>query len=157
ALLEAVRAVLRSRTTVAYGLAVTSLFGVMTAYIGSCEVIIDEVFGYADLFPVVFGLLALTLGLGSVLNASLVTRVGIHRLLRFGALCTVGAARALVGPALATGGSPPFWLFCLLVALMLPGVSMLIPNSNTAAMAPVAHVAGMAAALLGTVSTAGGS
>ena len=32
-----------------------------------------------------------------------------------------------------------------------------MPNSNTAAMLPLPHVAGTAAALLGTVSTAGGS
>jgi DHA1 family bicyclomycin/chloramphenicol resistance-like MFS transporter len=36
-------------------------------------------------------------------------------------------------------------------------VAVLMPNSNTAAMLPLPHVAGTAAALLGTVSTAGGS
>jgi hypothetical protein len=43
------------------------------------------------------------------------------------------------------------------VALLLPGVTALVPNLNTAAMGPVPHVAGMASALLGTVSTAGGA
>ena len=33
----------------------------------------------------------------------------------------------------------------------------LLPNCNTAAMGPVGRVAGMAAAMLGTVSTAGGA
>jgi DHA1 family bicyclomycin/chloramphenicol resistance-like MFS transporter len=33
----------------------------------------------------------------------------------------------------------------------------LVPSCNTAAMAPVPHVAGMAAAVLGTLSTAGGA
>lgn len=157
ALGEAARAVLRSRNTLAYGLAVTCLFGVMTSYIGSCELIIDEVFGYGDLFPVIFGVLAITLGLGSIINAALVTRFGLERLLRRGALYTVGATGLLATTSLVTGGKPPFWLFCVLVAVTLPGVAMLLPNCNTAAMAPVAHVAGMAAALLGTISTAGGS
>lgn len=157
ALVEAARAVLASRATIAYGLAVTCLFGLMTSYIGSSEIIIDEVFGYGDAFPLIFGALALSLGVGSVLNASIVTRFGVHQLLRVGAVYTVSAALALAVVAVATGGHPPFWLFCALVALLLPGISMLIPNSNTAAMAPVAHVAGMAAALLGTVSTAGGA
>lgn len=157
ALVEAARAVVRSRTTLAYGLALACLFGLMTSYIGSCELIIDEVFGYGDLFPVIFGLLAITLGLGSIINASLVTRFGLPKLLRGGALYALSVAGALAITSLATGGEPPFWAFCTLMALLLPGVALLLPNSNTAAMAPVAHVAGMAAALLGTVSTAGGA
>ena len=48
-------------------------------------------------------------------------------------------------------------LFGLSIALLLPVVAVLMPNSNTAAMLPLPHVAGTAAALLGTVSTAGGS
>jgi DHA1 family bicyclomycin/chloramphenicol resistance-like MFS transporter len=40
---------------------------------------------------------------------------------------------------------------------MLPSVTALVPNTNTAAMAPLASVAGMAAAIIGTVSTIGGA
>ena len=40
---------------------------------------------------------------------------------------------------------------------MLPSVTALVPNTNTAAMAPLAHVAGMAAAIIGTISTIGGA
>ncbi len=157
ALGQALQAVVRSRRTVAYGLAVTCLFGIMTAYVGSSEVIIDEVFHQGKLFPVIFGALACMLGLGSLLSANLVTRLGLDKLVRYGAMYTLGAAALLATVAVATGGHPPLWAFALTMALLLPGVSMLIPNSNTAAMGPVAHVAGMAAALLGTVSTVGGA
>ena len=54
-------------------------------------------------------------------------------------------------------GVPPLWLFALTMALLLPVVAVLMPNSNTAAMMPLPHVAGTAAAVLGTVSTAGGA
>ena len=58
---------------------------------------------------------------------------------------------------LATDGEPPLWAFLLGLGLLLPGVMVLIPNANTAAMAPLGHVAGMGAALLGFVSTAIGA
>jgi DHA1 family bicyclomycin/chloramphenicol resistance-like MFS transporter len=40
---------------------------------------------------------------------------------------------------------------------MLPSVASLGPNTNTAAMAPLGNVAGMAAAIIGTISTVGGA
>jgi DHA1 family bicyclomycin/chloramphenicol resistance-like MFS transporter len=54
-------------------------------------------------------------------------------------------------------GSPPLPLFLLGLGLLLPGISTLVPSGNTAAMAPLGRVAGMGAAVLGTVTTAGGA
>jgi MFS transporter, DHA1 family, multidrug resistance protein len=157
ALLEAVRAVGRSRTTLAYGAAVTCLFGVMTSFIGSSEIIVDEVFGREDQFPLFFGMLACMLGLGSLLSARLVVRLGLSQLIRAGAFYLIGAASLLAGVVALTGGEPSLLVFGLCTALVLPGVTALVPNLNTAAMGPLPHVAGMASALLGTVSTAGGA
>jgi DHA1 family bicyclomycin/chloramphenicol resistance-like MFS transporter len=69
----------------------------------------------------------------------------------------VGAAALMAVVAWLSDGRPPFALFGVTIALLLPAVAMLMPNCNTAAMVPLPHVAGTAAALLGTVSTAGGS
>jgi DHA1 family bicyclomycin/chloramphenicol resistance-like MFS transporter len=149
--------VVRTRRTLAFGLSVTFLFGIMSSYIASSELIIDEVFGQRDLFPLIFGLLACMLGVGSLLNARLVTSVGFDRILRVGAVWLLGVALAGAVLAFLTDGRPSLWAYCVLMALLLPGVAVLLPNSNTAAMAPVPHVAGMAAAVLGTLSTAGGA
>jgi DHA1 family bicyclomycin/chloramphenicol resistance-like MFS transporter len=157
ALAGAFGVVVRSRRTAAFGLAVTCMFGVMSSYIASSELIIDEVFDQRSLFPLIFGALACMLGVGSLLNAYLVTRFGLERLVRRGAAYTALVAVTGAVVAATTSGRPPLWVFCLLMALLLPGVATLLPNSNTAAMAPVAHVAGMAAAVLGTLSTAGGA
>jgi DHA1 family bicyclomycin/chloramphenicol resistance-like MFS transporter len=156
-LVEAAAAVVRNRQTLAFGAAATCLFAVMTSYIGSTEVIIDEVFGQKDLFPVLFGLLAVGLALGSLLAGRLVMRIGLARLVRYAAVYVAGTAALLAVVAVASDGHPPLWLFMAATALMLPGVTALVPNCNTAAMAPLPHVAGMAAALLGTISTAGGA
>jgi len=149
--------VIRTRQTVAFGLVVTCLFGVMTSFIGSFEIIVDDVYDQADSFAILFGLLACTLGVGSVLSARLVMRIGLHRLVRAVICYVVGVAATLTVVATLADGEPPLWLFLVLLAGLLPGISMLMPNANTAAMTPLPHVAGMAAAVLGTVSTAGGA
>ena len=157
ALVGAAGAVVRNRQTMAFCLASTFLFGIMTSYVGSTQVIVEEVFDQADLFPIIFGALAIGLALGSLLAARLVTRLGLARLVRIGALYAVASTAALVTLGLVTGGHPPLWLFFLASLLMLPSVTALVPNTNTAAMAPLGHVAGMAAAIIGTISTIGGA
>jgi DHA1 family bicyclomycin/chloramphenicol resistance-like MFS transporter len=157
ALLEALRVVTRTRDTVAYGLVATCLFAIMTAYIGSTELIVDEVYGHDALFPFLFGAMACMLALGSVLSARLVLRTGLHQLIRKAAAYLLAIACAIGAVALAFDGRPPLWLFCVGLGLLMPAVSILTANSNTAAMLPVPHVAGMAAACLGTIATAVGA
>lgn len=156
-LLDAFTTVVRNRESLGYGLSVLCLFGVLSSYIASSEIIIDKVFGHEDAFPLLFGLLAIVMGVGSLLNARFVTRYGLHRFVRrvvLAATCGTGLF-ALV--AVLTDGKPPFVVFMLLTSLVLLGNSMLVPNANTAAMLPVGHVAGMAAAVIGAFSTGGGS
>jgi MFS transporter, DHA1 family, multidrug resistance protein len=157
ALVEGARAVFRSRVTVGYGLAVVFLFGAMSSYIGGVEVIFDEVYHRAKLFPVLFGVIAVCFGTAAFLNARLVRRFGLRTVLRRGALLAVVNTALLCGIVAAFDGKPPLALFVASLALMLPAASMLVPNCNTAAMAPMPHIAGMTTALLGTTATAGGA
>ncbi len=157
ALLEALQAVLRNRQTAGFTIVVTCLFGIMTSFIGNFEIILSDVFGQARSFPLIFGMLAVTLGAGALLSARLVVQVGLFRLLRLAACYLVAVAGLLAALAMASGGRPPLWAFVLLLGALLPGMSVLLPNSNSAAMAPLPHVAGMAAAVIGTLSTAGGA
>lgn len=150
-------AVVRSRQTLVFGLAQTSIFGIITSYLGTSEVVIDEVFGQADRFALIFGVLAATLAVGSLLSARLVVRMGLARLVRAGSAYLLATALLLAALAWATDGRPSLWTYGVAMSLLLPGIAVVIPSCNTAAMAPLGHVAGMGAAILGTVSTAGGA
>ena len=157
ALLEAAGAVVRNRQAAGFALVVTCLFGIMTSFIGNIEVIVTEVFDEEQAFPLIFGVLASTLGMGALLSARIVVQVGLHRLLRLTAGYLLLVALLLAAVATVADGRPPLWAFVLLIGALLPGMSVLLPNSNSAAMAPLPHVAGMASAVIGTVSTAGGA
>jgi DHA1 family bicyclomycin/chloramphenicol resistance-like MFS transporter len=157
ALASAALAVVRSRQTLVFGLAQTTIFGVITSYLGTAEIVIDEVFGQADRFALIFGVIAATLAVGSLLSARLVVQIGLARLVRAGSAYLIATAGLLAVLALATDGRPPLWAYCAAMGVLLPGIAVVIPSCNTAAMAPLGHIAGMGAAILGTVSTAGGA
>jgi DHA1 family bicyclomycin/chloramphenicol resistance-like MFS transporter len=156
-LLATAGAVLRTRQTLVYGLAITCIFGLLTSYIGSAEVIIDEVFGEGDRFSLIFGALAATMAIGTLASARLVVDLGLDRLLRLGAVYLVLTAVVLAAVALVTDGAPSLWAFGAAMALLLPAIAVVIPSCNAAAMAPLGHYAGMGAAILGTATTAGGA
>jgi len=157
ALVDALRAVMSNRQTVSFTLAITFLFGLMTAYLASSELILDDVYGYGDWFPLFFGSIAVLLAAASLNNARLVGRLGIVRLIRRTAFTLLGVTALFLVVALTNGGRPVFWLFTLSVACLVPAAQGMIPNCNTAAMMPVPHVAGTAAAIIGTITTAGGA
>ena len=156
-MLGALRIVARTRATVAYGLAACCLFGTMASFVGNLEVIINDVYNYDSEFPFIFGGLGIVLAIGSLVSARIVMRVGLQRLVRWGAMWFVAVNTGFLILAFATHGRPAFWMLCLSIACMMLGISVLNANTNTAAMAPVPQVAGMAAALLGAAATAAGA
>ena len=156
-MLEALRIVSRTCATVAYGVAACCLFSTMASFIGNVEVIVNDVYGHERIFPLIFGALGIVLALGSLLSARVVVRLGLERLIRRAVIFLVISNALYVVVALATGGHPAFWLLCVFNGSMLVSVAILNANTNTAAMVPVPHVAGMAAALLGATATAAGA
>lgn len=155
--ITACREVVSNRHTRAFTVAMTFLFGVMTTYLAGSEIIVGEVFGYGEWFPVFFGLIAVLLAISSLNNARLVQRIGLTRLVRRMAQVGVLTAWILVAVSLDAGGHPDFWVFTIALAAVVPVAQGLIPNCNTAAMQPLPHVAGTASAVIGTITTAGGA
>ncbi|MDH3259905.1 MAG: multidrug effflux MFS transporter [Acidimicrobiia bacterium] len=153
----AAKTVLKNRQTIGYALAMTFVFGVFMSYLASSELIVSDVFDRAEQFPYIFGGLAAVMGAAMLANAAIVSRVGLRRLVRAVLVLYVTGAIGLVVLAVVTDGVPAFWIFLIGLAFMLSMHAILIPNFNTLAMNPMGKVAGTAAALIGTISTAGGA
>ncbi len=151
------RTVVSNRQTVGYTLAMTFLFGVFMSYLASSELIISDVFNRAELFPYVFGGLAAVMGAAMLVNAAIVSRIGLRRLVRRVLVGYVLGSAGMVILAVATEGTPGLWVFVFGLAVMLSMHALLIPNFNTLAMNPMGNLAGTAAAVIGTVSTALGA
>lgn len=145
------RAIVTTPGTLGYLIALTALFGVFLSYLASSEIILDQVFDLEEWFPVFFGGLAVVMGAAMYVNGRFVERLGLRRIIRLSFLANLGAGSVLLVVSLVTSGEPPFALFVVLLAVVLFFQQMLIPNLNAAAMNPLGHVAGTAAALLGMV------
>ena len=157
AVLRAGRIVLTNRLTMGYTLSFTALFGAFASYLASSELIFTDVFDLGDRFPVIFGGLAIGMGVAVLVNGNLVERVGLRRLINRVMVGYLVAAGALLVLSLATDGVPGFWPFAVVLAVVLSMHALLIPNMNSAAMVPMASVAGTASAVIGTLSIAGGA
>lgn len=157
ALWGSIRTVLTTPGTLGYLVSLTALFGVFMSYLASSELIIDQTFGLAEWFPLFFGGLALFMLVAMLVNGRFVERIGLSRLVRLAFAANLTSVALLLVVALATDGTPPFWLFVALIAVVLFFQQMLIPDINAAAMRPLAEVAGTGAAILGMVSGALGA
>jgi DHA1 family bicyclomycin/chloramphenicol resistance-like MFS transporter len=145
------RAIVTTPGTIGYMIALTAMFGVFLSYLASSEIILDQVFGLDQWFPIFFGAIAVTMGSAMYVNGRFVERLGLQRIIRLSFVANLVGGAMLLAVAVATSGEPPFWLFAALLGIVLFFQQMLIPNLNAAAMRPLGHVAGTAAAMLGMI------
>lgn len=156
-LLAAAKAVVKEPRTMWPALAMTALYGVFTSWIASSELIIGDVFDRGAQFPLIFGGLAAALGVGMLLNARVVDRVGTRTVTRWATSGYVLASVAFAALALLYDGVPPFWGFAAVLAVVLGAHALLVPNINSLAMEHVGHVAGTASSVIGAMQIAGGA
>jgi len=154
---RAAREVVTHRQTVTFTLAVMFLFSVLTAYLAGSEVIVEDVYGYGPWFPVIFGCVAFVFSMNALNNARLVRTHGNIPLIRRLLTLAVASAALFLAVAWFSDGSPAFWLYMVTIILVVPIAQGLGPLCNTAAMSPVAHIAGTASSVMATVTTAGGA
>jgi MFS transporter, DHA1 family, multidrug resistance protein len=156
-LLAATRAVLGEPRTMWPALAMTALYGVFTSWIASSELIISDIFGRGHQFPVIFGGLAAALGVAMLLNATIVDRLGTRTVTRWAVTAYVVASAVFAALAVLNDGTPPFWPFAVILAVVLGSHALLVPNINSLAMEHVGHVAGTASSVIGALQIAGGA
>jgi DHA1 family bicyclomycin/chloramphenicol resistance-like MFS transporter len=154
--INAYRQVLQSRITIGYTLALTMVFSCLFAFLTSAQQIFVDIYGLGPWFPIAFASIAVTLSVSQFTNSRLVMKVGMRRLahialIGFAGMAALHAVIAHLWPA------EPLWVFMpLLLATMLL-FAFMGPNFNAIAMEPMGHIAGAAAALMGFISTIGGS
>lgn len=146
--------VLTHRTVIAYLLAAACLFSAFVGYLTSAQQIFQETYGLGRMFPFAFGGLAGSIGLAAFVNSRIVVLLGMRRLVYMALTGMIGLAMAFAGLALLYQGIPPLWLTFLLLVPMFFCHGMLFGNLNALAMQPMGHIAGSAAAVIGTVVTA---
>jgi DHA1 family bicyclomycin/chloramphenicol resistance-like MFS transporter len=117
--------------------------------------VFDQYFDRAAGFPLWFGLIALLSGTASLLNASLVGRLGMRYLVRamLGAQIVLTALYCLTLVALPLGPNAAFAVYVLWTTGVFFQAGLTLGNLNALAMEPMGHLAGLAASVIGSVAT----
>ena len=154
---KAALTVFKTRQTLGHMLAFTVSFGAFVSYLASSQLIVEDVLGRGDQFPIIFGGISAVVGAAIFLNGSIVERFGTVRVLRFAAGAYLTASVAFLLLATASGGRPGLWPFIVSMSVVLAMHAMLIPNANSRAMDPMGAIAGTASAIIGAVTGALGA
>lgn len=155
----ALREVLSLRSIRLSILAQTLAFAALFGTLSSTQQLFDQTYGRGESFPLWFALIAVVAGTSSLLNAAVVMRLGMRRLVRISF-----ATQALVSGAFLLAFTLNLWpepgVLPLEFAAYLVwtiGVFFMIGttvgNLNALALEPVGHIAGMAASVTGALST----
>ena len=134
------------------------LFAALFGTLSQIQYLFDQTYGRGDSFPYWFAGIALASGTASLLNAQLVMRLGMRRMVRVALLVQVAASGSV---ALATlSGLVPagagFVLFLIWICGVFFMTGFTLGNINAIAMEPLGHVAGMAASLISALATVAG-
>lgn len=131
--------------------------GILFCNLSSIQPAFDKIFHRADSFPLWFGLIAVFAGTSAMLNARLVMRLGMRRLVAVSLVAQLIISLTVLGLTLAgLHGDPLFAVFVLWQFSLFFQIGLSIGNINAMAMEPVGHIAGLAASTAGGVGTIGG-
>ena len=141
------------RMAVGYALSAGCVFGGFVGYLSTAQQIFQTTYALGTLFPLYFGMAALAIGSASICNSRLVMRFGMRLLSRRALIALTMMSGAFLVPTLLFGGIPPLWMFMVWLLGTFFCIGMLFGNFNALAMEPLGHMAGLGAALIGSVST----
>jgi DHA1 family bicyclomycin/chloramphenicol resistance-like MFS transporter len=155
-MLDAIRQLLTHKIVRLSILIQTLMLAMLFATLILIQPIYDQIYNRGDTFPLWFGAVALFSGTSSILNAYVVTHFGMHRVVTLTLFIQICAGIfVLISMTLIPTISFQlfvFWQFCL---FSQAGLTM--GNLNAISMEPMGHIAGMAASVVGSISTLGGA
>jgi DHA1 family bicyclomycin/chloramphenicol resistance-like MFS transporter len=143
----------RNRVALGYTLVAGLIFGAFVGYLTSSQQIFQELYGVGRLFPIYFGVLAIAIGVASLANARLVMKYGMRQMCKW-ALEFGGSLSAAFWLYVLIGSSaPPLFLLMAYLLATFFSFGVLFGNFNALAMEPLGHIAGVAAAVVGSFTT----
>lgn len=130
-------------------------FATLLCNLSTTHAVFVDVFERGARFHLWFALIALASASATIMNATVVERFGMRRLVR-----TVLATQVLVTGlyllslgVLERGGGPAFALYLVWMCGVFCQISVCMGNLNALAMGPMSHMAGLAASVIGALGT----
>jgi DHA1 family bicyclomycin/chloramphenicol resistance-like MFS transporter len=152
-IINATREILKIRAALGYTVSAGLISGAFIGYLNSSQQIYQDQYALGELFPLFFAIIAFSIGVAFLLNTRLVTRLGMRFLVNWSLLIIFGLSIIAFVIALLAAGQPQLWLFMTYLILAFFCVGILFGNQNSLAMEPLGRMAGIGAAVVGSLST----
>jgi len=149
---DGLKEMLKYKATIAYTIVSGFIVGSFLVYLSTSQQIFQHQYDMKDEFPYIFAGLALTIGTAIFLNGTLVLRLGMKRLISISMFLFFGISLMYLA-LFSSGENPSVGVLLLFFGLQFFAIGFLFGNLRAIAMEPVGHIAGMAAAITGLVST----
>lgn len=132
----------------------TLCLGLLFTMLVMVQPVYDVVYDRSEQFPALFAIIALIAGSASLLNAALVVRLGMRRMVIWSLAIQMIWSATLLGLSFAPLPDPlAFVLFMAWQGSVFFIAGTTLGNLNAIAMEPMGHIAGMAASVIGAIST----
>lgn len=141
-----------NRITIGYTICSGLLFSSLLAYLNTAQQIFQDIFNAGDKFALYFGMLALAIGAAFFTNSALVERYGMRPITTIACGVVILASVIFLGHTIY--GAPSLWGFMAFMAVSFFCLGLTFGNMGAMALEPMGHIAGMATALMGAISTA---
>ncbi len=140
------------KSVVIYTLLSGFITGSFMVYLSTSQQIFQLQYNLAEYFPYIFASLAITIGLATYLNSTLVMRFGMKNLVNI-ALIAFAAIPFIYVILFGFEQNPSIEILLLFLTLQFASVAFLFGNLRALAMEPMGHIAGIGSALNGFIST----
>lgn len=143
------RAAMSHPVTRNYALAIAVGFGAFFSFLGSSELILDDLYGRPEWFVPYFSAKSIIMSALAFTASRALRHVRAENWALGAGISFVMMSLALLGATIASDGLPPFWLFLVLFTTAVLSHSSMFPTANSVALDPMGALAGTAAAAIG--------
>ena len=144
--------VLTHKTTIGYTVITGFITVSFMAYLSSSQQIFELQYALKDEFPFIFAGLAASIGSAILLNGTLVVRLGMAKLINVSLIAFFIVSVIYVALFYNTP-NPSVYILLSFFGIQFFAIGFLFGNLRAIAMEPVGHIAGIAAAITGLIST----
>lgn len=150
--IDGLKEFIRHKETVAFTITSGLVTGAFLVYLSSAQHIFEDQYALKEVFPYIFAGLAISIGLSTFLNGTLVMRFGMRKLsfmatLAFTIIALVYTLFFFNSP------NPSIYVLVAFLSAQFFCLGFMWGNFRSIAMEPIGHIAGIGAAINGFVST----
>ena len=150
--IDGAKELFKHKQTIGYTVISGFITGSFMVYLSTSQQVFEHQYNLADEFPFIFAGLAISMGAASLSNGSIVVKFGMKRLAT-SALYTFFGVSLLYILLFFNSENPSIEVLLLFFAIQFFSIGFLFGNLRALAMQPIAHIAGIGAAITGFIST----